>query len=251
MRLFFSLLLLSLLYSSTSFAVSLTSHRIYLDKKHRTESFVIFNREQKSENCKLSFQDFPFDKASNMGKLIIGKPPQNSATSWVRYSPKHFEIKGGSSQTVRFSLRRKANLAAAEYQSYLSIDCAKNFDKTRKVEVISISPRLIHNIPVVARTGTLSATLSISKIHLDKNGKLAFNLNRSGTRSIYGRIDIINKKNNERINYLQGISIYVQSEYQHFAFSLPKNINVNALTIRFTEDKKYGGNIEINKDVNL
>jgi len=233
------------------FAVSLTSHRIYLDKDQRTASFVIFNREQQTENCKLSFQDFPFDKAGNMGKLISGERIKTSAANLVRFSPRQFEIKAGSSQTVRFSLRRKANTPASEYQSYLSINCGKNIDKAANIGVISLSPRLVHNVPVIARTGTLNATLDISNIHLSKNGNLAFRLNKSGNRSVYGIIEIINKNNGERVNYLQGISLYVPSNYRDFDFALPKGVNPNTLAIRFIEDKEYGGNLIINSKVNL
>lgn len=250
-RLLLILSLLSITYCHMSYAVSLTSYRIYLDKNIRTESFVIFNREAQEEDCKLSLEDFPFDKASNMGKRIINNTPQTSAKNLVRFSPKKFQIKGGSSQTVRFSLRRKANTPISEYHSYLSINCGKISNNTSNNNTISLSPRLVHNIPIIARTGELTATLSLSNLHLNKDGKLAFTLNRSGARSVYGSIEIINKKNNQVVNHLQGVSIYAQSDYRQFDFSLPKGTNVNNIRIRFQEDSRYGGGITINHDVKL
>jgi len=248
------LILFSIGNCHMSYAVSLTSYRIYLDKNLRTESFLIFNRELQTEDCRLSFYDFPFDKASNMGKRITGIAPKKSATSLVRFSPKKFQIKGGSSQTVRFSLRRKANMPVSEYHSYLSINCGKitdNRTNRANTSIISLSPRLVHNIPVIARTGELSASINFSDIRIDKNGKLAFKLNRSGNRSVYGVIEIINKDSGKVINYLQGISIYVQSDYREFDFSLPKGVDINSLYIRFKEDSRYGGSITINHDVKL
>jgi len=235
-------------------AVSLTSHRIFLDKEHRTESFVIFNRQLQAENCQLSLQDYRFDKAGNMGKVIVnnnGVLPKNSVKNLVRFSPKKFEIKGGASQTVRFSLRRKANALASEYLSYLSINCGKSFAKQTDRGLIALSPRLVHKVPIVARTGKLSAKINFSEIHLDNEGKLAFKLNRSGSRSIYGVLEIINQTNDKRVNYLQGVSVYVPSDYRKFDFALPEDIDVNTLRIRFTEDKKYGGNLSITTDINL
>jgi len=235
-------------------AVSLTSHRIFLDKEHRTESFVIFNRQLQAENCQLSLQDYRFDKAGNMGKVIVnnnGVLPKNSVKNLVRFSPKKFEIKGGASQTVRFSLRRKANALASEYLSYLSINCGKSFAKQTDRGLIALSPRLVHKVPIVARTGKLSAKINFSEIHLDNEGKLAFKLNRSGSRSIYGVLEIINQTNDKRVNYLQGVSVYVPSDYREFGFALPEDIDVNTLSIRFTEDKKYGGHLSITTDVNL
>jgi len=236
-----------------SYAISLTSYRIYLDKNFRTESFVIFNRTLTAEDCQLSFIDFPFDKASNIGKKITGMTPKTSATNLVRFSPKKFQIKGGSNQTVRFSLRRKANTPVSEYHSYLSINCGKSIDDSNNNNNgrISLSPRLVHNIPVIARTGELTAALNFSDIHIDEGGKLVFKLNRSGNRSVYGVIEIINKTNGNVINYLQGVSLYAQSDYRAFDFSLPEGTDINSLRIRFKEDSKYGGSITINHDVKL
>jgi len=245
------LALFSIVNCHVSYAISLTSHRIYLDKNSRTESFVIFNRTLITEDCRLSFIDFPFDKASNMGKKITGSIPKTSAANLVRFSPKNFQIKGGSNQTVRFSLRRKANTPVSEYHSYLSINCGKNTDDKTNESIISLSPRLVHNIPVIARTGNLTAVLSFSDLHINKSGNLAFKLNRSGNRSVYGILEIINKQNGQVVNYLQGVSLYVQSEYRAFDFSLPKGIDINSLRIRFKEDSKYGGSITINHDVKL
>jgi len=249
-----TLLMLSLFLlvnSHISYAVSLTSHRIYLDKNSRTESFVIFNREVKTQDCKLSFHDFPFDKASNMGDKVTGVTPKTSATNLVRFSPRNFQITGGSSQTVRFSLRRKANTPVSEYHSYLSINCGKTIDDKANVGIISLSPRLIHNVPVIARTGELKARLNFSDIHIDEKGKLVFKLNRTGNRSVYGGLEVINTQNNKVLNYMQGVSIYAQSDYRVFDFSLTKGIDINSLRIAFKEDSKYGGNIAIHHDVKL
>ena len=243
MRTFSFLILLLCFYSASSFAVSLTSYRIYLDKNHRSEAFQVFNREQQTENCKLSWQDFPFDAAGNMGKRIMGKAPTTSVVDWVRFSPRSFAIKPGHSQTVRFSLRRKANMQPSEYHSYISIDCSKVADRHKKTETLSLTPRLVHNVPVIARTGELTAKATISNVRLNSDGKLAFRLNRRGNRSIYGKIEVFNNKTHKVANYLQGISIYTQSAYRDFEFSLPKNSNLSELTINFVEDKKYGGSL--------
>mgnify|MGYP000505594662 FL=1 len=251
MRLCLALVLLTSVISSLCFGVSLTSHRIFLDKDQRTESFVIFNREQQSQNCHLSFQDFPFDKAGNMGKRITGTLPKSSASQLVRFSPRAFEIKGGSTQAVRFSLRRKANAKASEYQSYLSINCGNSIDENNQASLIRLSPRLVHNVPVVARTGKLKVQLSISDIKIDVNKKLVFKLNRAGDRSVYGVIEIIDKHSNKVVNFLQGVSLYVQSDYRQFDFSLPDGVSANNLSIRFTEEKKYGGNLIISRDVKI
>ncbi|MBL4910884.1 MAG: hypothetical protein JKX78_12830 [Alteromonadaceae bacterium] len=251
MRIYSFLLLFIYTYSASSFAVSLTSYRIYLDKNHRSEAFMVFNRGQQSENCKLSWQDFPFDNAGNMGKRITGKTPKTSVINWVRFSPRAFSIKSGHSQTVRFSLRRKANMKPSEYQSYISIDCGKIIDKSQKSETLSLTPRLVHDVPVIARTGELAAKVSISNAHVNNNGKLVFRLNRSGNRSVYGKIEIVNADTNKVVNYLQGVSIYTQSSYRNFEFSLPKNTKPSSLLISFIEDKKYGGNLVVQHQVSL
>lgn len=229
--------------SHTATAISLTSHRIYLDKDKRTASFLVLNRTQDAEDCQASFRYFTFSQAGIMGKEIKDTLPSNNANRIVSFSPRKFSVPAGATQTIRLSLRRKPGDKGSEYHSYLSLNCGKSDPETP--ELINVSPRLVHNVPVVARTGDLSVTASIDDVKLSPDGKLDFTLNRLGDRSIYGNLDIFDKTTGKRLNGLKALSLYIQSDYRDFSFTIPNNVKLADIMIRFTEDKAYGGSLSI------
>lgn len=229
--------LLQFLLVTPSTASSLTSYRIYLDRQNSNTSFLIFNRELQDKECKISLRHYKFDELSNITGEFE-KTPANSAKEFIRFSPRKFTITPGNSQTVRFALRRKPNSKDAEYRSFLKVDCSAVSNKTSKK--ISISPRLVHNVPIVVRTGKLDGAVSFSNFAVD-GSKLTFNLNRTGERSIYGIVELIDDEGNT-VSFLRGVSIYPESKSKQISFST-NDIPVSKLKVRFTEDKNYGGSI--------
>ena len=66
-------------------AVSLTTHRIYMDNEKRSESFLLMNRSTETETCKASLTSFKIDKA---GKLFPGDPdalPHNHGKNNIKF----------------------------------------------------------------------------------------------------------------------------------------------------------------------
>ena len=224
-------------------AISLTSNRIYLDNNNRIASFIVLNRSLTAEECRLSFRYFDFDNAGVMGKELTDSLPSNNTSKTVKFSPRRFIVAAGKSQAIRLSLRRSAATDKAEYHSYLSVSCGKVSPPTPNL--VNVSPRLVHNVPIVARTAKLGAQASFSGVKLLDDGKLFFRLNRVGNRSIYGDLVVSNKLTGKRINGLKSISIYTQSSYRDFEFSVPSNLTLNDISLSFTEVEKYGGSLTV------
>lgn len=247
------LVLLSSAFSSQ--AVSLTSYRLYLDDNNRTESFIVFAKGNYPENCSLKLKHFNFD---NEGKMTLHKgdeEPDNSASPWIRFSPKQFIVKPKSPQTIRFTMRRKPNTEAKEYRSYLSVSCQDIVEETAKEVVqgrptVSVKPNLVQNVPIVVRTGALKATAQFDDIVINDNS-LSANLKRQGDRSIYGRVSLVNKKTNEELRYYSTIALYPETTTYHFDFSL-KGDNIPAtedMILRFVEDENYGGSLSFEQSL--
>ena len=236
-------------------AMSISTYRIYLDSDNSSASFLMFNKSAVQEKCRLSLVHNNFDENGKMSHVDGDDLPTNSAKPWIRFSPKNFTAEPLSPQTVRFSLRRKANSEAKEYRSYLEVFCdeveqvtAKSA-KNPKQPSISIKPRLVQNVPIIVRTGKLKAQLSFSEFELIEN-KLFFNINRQGNRSVYGSLELINKETDEVINYRKNISVYTdtnQVRYDLTVIDVPKD----QLAVRFVEDQQYGGSITHQQDVVL
>lgn len=238
---------------SVSQAVSLSTYRIYLDNDNASASFIMFNKSAVQETCSLSLVHNNFDKHGKMIPVDKSEIPNNSAEPWIRFSPKNFTVDARAPQTVRFTLRRKADSEPNEYRSYLNVDCVEevveeNIKKSNSQNAsIRVKPRLVQNIPIIARVGKLSADLSFGDIKVEGK-RVVFDLHRSGDRSVYGMIELINKDNGEIVSYKRNVSIYTETEQVQHELGL-NNVEPNKLTLRFTEEAAYGGNLVVEKDL--
>ena len=245
MHTFIYIVLLTIgIVSFSSQAIHLTTFRIHLDKEKPNTDFVVFNRDVTSQQCELSFKHYDFNETGQMLNYQSEELPSNSAVSWVRYSPRKFVLTPANSQTIRFSMRRKANAEPAEYRSYLVIDCGAmaSDDKGRSSgsdnASISIQPKLLHNVPVIVRTGDVPVEVAFDKV-THNNDTIKFSINKSGLRSIYGKLELIDIRNNERVDGLNGESIYPETKSKHYQLST-KGIKAEHLLLRFTSDKQFG-----------
>ena len=244
-----SLCLLLSFYTLSSNAINLTEYRIYLDRDNRTKSFLIHNKEVEPQDCKLDLKHYNFDEKSKMTLHKSDELPENSAKDWIRFSPKTFVLTPGQAQTIRFTLRRKAKAEPAEYRSYLQIDCGvqKHLDpeKGQTTGNIAIKPKLMHNVPIIARVGRLKASIDFKNLKYN-NGQLTFDIERSGNRSIYGKIELIDKNTNEILAFKDNISVYTEANLNSVKLGT-KDTSLTDILIRFTENKKYGGEIVYTK----
>ena len=232
-------------------AISLSTFRIYLDSANSSASFVMSNREAVAQVCRLNLVHHNFDEMGKMSKVDSAILPNNSANPWVRFSPKNFTAAPRTSQTVRFSLRRKPDTVAQEYRSYLEVYCdSAEFEAPRTgTGNFSIKPRLVPNVPIIVRTGKLETQLSMSDFYVEDE-KVFFTLNRQGDRSVYGTVELINKQNNDVINRRKNISVYTETKKLKLELA-NDGTPVGQLAVHFVEDKRYGGTITYQQDVVL
>jgi P pilus assembly chaperone PapD len=247
---FLSLALLSLALLSLSVqAVNISEYRIYLDEDNRDVSFVIFNRQGTYQDCKLRLTHNDFDADSIMHHLAEDIVPDNSAKDWIRFSPREFFLTPAQSQTVRFSMRRKANAQDGEYRSYLLIDCetapGKEEEGKPKPQV-NLQTKLIHSVPIIVRSGKLEANVWIDNISLQED-VLSLTVNRSGNRSVYGDVELLHKATGELVSMQRNFSIYPESARFHITLGM-KNYELKDLILRFIENPKYGGTINLEID---
>lgn len=241
--------------SFSSQGVSLTSYRLYLDDNNRSESFIIFAKGNVPEKCTLKLKHFNFDDVGNMTLHKDEKIPDNSSKPWIRYSPKNFTVQPRSPQTIRFTMRRKPNTEANEYRSYLAVSCKDVKEEIIKENTsggptVTVQPNLVQNVPIIVRTGPLQATAQFDDIEV-KDGVVSANLKRTGERSVYGRLSLVNNKTGKEYRYLSSLSVYTETSTYNFKFgvkgdNMPK---VEDLALRFVENENYGGSITIEKNI--
>ncbi len=232
------LLLLGGLISLPSHAIHLSTFRIYVDQDKREESFVIFSRDGSTQSCNLGIRHYDYDEYGEMTPYQGVDKPKHSALDWIRYSPKRFTLSPTNTQTVRFTLRRKAKAQAAEYRSYLVVDC-EEIDPNTSKRLITVKPKLMHNIPIIVRTKKLNAKVGFDNFIL-KDDELTFDLVRTGDRSVYGDLELINRKNKEIIRSIKGNSIYTETKQKQFSIKTG-GLDMKNLTLRFNDLEQYGG----------
>lgn len=243
--------------STSSFAVSLGTYRIYLDRQHRDYDFIISNRDPVPQNCKLNLTHYNMDK-NGTPQLVEGDVlPDNSAVNLLRYSPRNFSIDPQGRQTVRFRMRNQSGVEKKEYRSYLEVNCQMVEDKTEiidgklnsQVAGISLTPQLVHQVPIIVRPFNLDIQVEITDINVDlNNDTVTFAVKRSGERSIFFDIELINKNNNTRIALKKNGKIYPENNEKVLTLRA-KGIPSEDLLIRLTEDKRTGGDLILEKSV--
>jgi hypothetical protein len=240
-------LILLTLPSFSSMALGLSTYRIYLDNDNRQQDFVVYSNDKYTQNCKLFLRHYEVLPNGSRVALEMDVIPEHSASSFIRFSPKRFSVKPSRSQTVKFQIRRKANSIAQEYRSFLSIDCesdpiemAANNDNKAQV-----TPRLRHNVPIIVRTGTLEANINFENIQLTDT-TVSFNVKRNGDRSIHGKIELIDTRNNSVVSKEPLFTLYTETLTKSVSLST-KGINKAYLELRFKENPEVGGKILVNQ----
>ena len=236
--------------SVNSYAIGLSAFRIYLDSDKPQTSFMIYNHDTQPQDCKLLLRHYTYDANGKMSEYKGTEPLPNSADDWIRFSPKRFVLTPANNQTVKFMMRRRANSEPDEYPSYVSLDCGAEvkIDKDgKKKSKLSVAPKLVHNLPIIVRTGKLNAQMTFSDINIT-NKSVEFTLNRSGSRSVYGDVQLIDKSSGEVISEAKTISIYPETTRVAKNLTLDGN-NPKQLKLKFVEDKNYGGTITIEQDL--
>lgn len=121
------------------------------------------------------------------------------ADEMVRFSPRQVVLAPGATQTVRVAVRKPADLPEGEYRSHLHFERvpdatgSSNVEASTKSGELGVQLRVLVGvtIPIIVRHGRTDAAVTLSGVELnrgtaDRSTALAFVLNRTGNRSVYG-----------------------------------------------------------------
>ena len=234
---FFIILFLT---SNISWAVSVSTYRIYLDREHNATDYWVSNKTLLKQECKIDFTHYTFDAFGNLSKYDTPNfIPNNSAKKIVRFSPKSFVIAPKSKQKIRFTLRNKHDIEKIEYRSHIIVSCQDIKDNDSQIETlanfaaVTVKPILRHHIPLVVRPRNLDVQLDIKNIALEGK-QLSFDLERSGKRSLYGQVNVKDQDNN-LITSSRKFPLYHEVLSKNVSISLPK-FKAKSLIVEFIED---------------
>jgi hypothetical protein len=197
------------------------------------------------QNCEVKILDVAINTLGNITLVTNGQVTENSAKPLVRLAPRRFTIGMKEHQMVKLLYRRKPGVENGEYQGVLAIKCTEKKESSN--DQVTITPALVHNVPVIVRTGRLPIQAEFVSTEI-KDNKLQVELKIQGRRSLTGNVAVIIADSGEVIVEKKHVSIYAQQPVKKLQFALGEYQNTQLL-IKFTEDPEMGGNLMIQQPV--
>ncbi len=230
--------------------LSLSEYRLYFDGRTKNNSLMIRNTSDKNLDFKLSLTH---KDMTEEGSLIDATPKQvegRSAAGMLRFSPRRGSIAPKGMQAIRMTVRKKAELPAGEYRAVLKIVASEAPDPN--AVGITIRPKISYSVPVIVRHGQLEADSQLINPQLiSQNGRptIMFWQTLTGNRSLYGNFELTDS-NNLPVGEVTNVAVYTPLSRRKVYISLQQPI-VGPLTLKYTENPQYGGNIELAIPVNI
>lgn len=266
------LVCLALLFSTSSAQalgdLTVTPTRVIFEGRDRSKTIHLVNRGNVKATYRVEFTQMAMDDGGKMNEIEVAQEGQFFADSMLRYSPRQVEIEPGDSQTIRIMVRKPRDLAAGEYRSHLVMyaipDKAGNSQTIDNLQPLNdqevgVSIDVIYrvSIPVVIRHGELDAEFSFSSANYltaaenietsdDQGPRVSFTLDRKGTRSVYGDIEVAYQPASENQWYVVGVVkdfvVYVPNDKRRMSLSLiaPEGLDIDKgqLKITFSQGEK-------------
>lgn len=223
--------------------------RVVLENGVRSAELVVVNKGQEQAAFRVSVENRRMLENGALETADIAKSNELFAKDYIRFSPRRIVLEPGGRQTVRVSVNT-SNLEEGEYRSHLRLmsapmsagrALAASGDGTSdSISIQLIAVRSL-TIPVIARVGALNATVQIDNAALDndsQSGETFFvaRLNRDGTQSTYGDINLYIDGEAEPIYFARGIAVYTPNTHRDVILPLPEDVRakLSGQTIRMT-----------------
>ena len=233
--------------------------RIEMEKNQRATQVELVNRGQATASYRISVVNRRMTVTGQIVPAENAEPDERFASDMLRYSPRQVTLKAGESQTVRISLRKPGNLANGEYRSHLQFDRLPDVEGSADLEqtakpastefAIRLTALVGASIPVIVRHGDTSANVTLDTLSLEPAAKvegqadnlplLAFHMNRSGSRSVYGNLLATYTPTGGRpidVSQVNGVAVYVPNSLRQakLPIALPEGMALKGGVIHLT-----------------
>lgn len=160
---------------------------------------------------------------------------ETAALAMIAYAPRRVTLPPNQPQAIRIGVRAPAGLPDGEYRAHMLFraipDARPATNATAPSRGISIALTPIYGvtIPIIVRRGKLDATAAIANARLSNVGgkpSITFDLDRKGTRSIYGEVRVLKPGVAAPVVLNRGIAVY--SELDRRSVTLPTFDGVTA-----------------------
>lgn len=209
-------------------SIIVTPTRVTLEPGQRAAQVYVVNRSNAPLTARISLVNRRMLEDGSLEEAMEPQPGEHFADSSLQYAPRRVHLGAGQGQTVRIMVRPPAG-RPAEYRSHLLFRVEPPASGGPRDETpdgstadesgisIRLTPVYGVTIPVIVRTGELSASSSITDLAVQRPARkgqpprATFQLHRNGDRSVYGDIRIYHQTQGgeERlVGRTRGLAVY-------------------------------------------
>lgn len=249
--------------SQDALALRVSLKRVVFEGSKRSEILTVINNSSEPETYRIEFLKFTMDEGFGALRLLEEGETVDGvkwADSMIRFAPRRVTVPPGGAQQIRLLLRRPKDIEKGEYRSHLRIlkeIKPQPFEKDLPANQPNIQLRVQPGIslPVFVRHGRLEAEANITNPKLTKiegGLKIAFRVNRTGERSVYGDFDFVCNDGGQQkiLRTVRGLAVYTETEYRdlHFDIELSDSTAANCSVVDIIyradpNDSQYSGRV--------
>lgn len=183
-------------------------------------------------------------------------PTERRALDMIAFSPRRVTLPPNQPQVIRVGVRVPEGTPPGEYRAHMLFRAvpdtapARSADTAKAAGVgvsIALTPIYGITIPVIVRVGDLGAEAKIGDAWVEdtRDGPaFGFDLTRSGSRSVYGDIEVTRPGVAEPLLLARGIAVYPEIGARKVALRVPPELAAKLrgpVRIRYLEDREVGG----------
>lgn len=180
---------------------------------------------------------------------------ERAALDMISFSPRRVTLPPNQPQVIRIGVRAPEGLPAGEYRAHMLFravpDTVAATDRANGTAgsgvSVALTPIYGITIPIIVRVGDLTASATIGKAWIEPGEEqplFAFDLARTGNRSVYGDIEVTRPGLAEPLFIARGIAVYPEIDGRKVAIPVPTEVAAalkGPVRIRYSEDRELGG----------
>ncbi len=203
--------------------------RVVFEANQRVAQLELINDGERPATYRIELVNRRMTESGQFIDVEQAGPGELFADAMLRYSPHQVTLQPGISQTIRFSLRRPADLAGGEYRSHLVFRKLPEAGGATSVEqrpaggggIGTVLTALVGaSVPVIVRQGELSVSNTLSGLTLIRPAPgqpplAVATLERSGGSSSYGDLVLSFAPHGgpgEELARIGGVALYVPNQ---------------------------------------